>query len=83
MDSRFFMEDCPSSVSIVGKSKAMMQTLRMVRLVAQSNCNPVLIVGETGTGKELLPVQFIFSATRPAEICSHQLCGSDSQLARK
>jgi len=52
-DSRFFMEDCPSSVSIVGKSKAMMQTLRMVRLVAQSNCNPVLIVGETGTGKEL------------------------------
>jgi len=30
-----------------------MQTLRMVRLVAQSNCNPVLIVGETGTGKEL------------------------------
>jgi DNA-binding NtrC family response regulator len=53
VDSRFFMEDCPSSVSIVGKSKAMMQTLRMVRLVAQSNCNPVLIVGETGTGKEL------------------------------
>lgn len=52
-DSRFFMEDCPSSVSIVGKSKAMMQTLRMVQLVAHSNCNPVLIIGETGTGKEL------------------------------
>ncbi|HOK65234.1 MAG TPA: sigma-54 dependent transcriptional regulator [Anaerohalosphaeraceae bacterium] len=52
-DNRFFMEDCPSSVSIVGKSRAMMQTLRMIRLVAQSNCNPVLIVGETGTGKEL------------------------------
>jgi transcriptional regulator with PAS, ATPase and Fis domain len=52
-DTRFFMEDCPSSVSIVGKSRAMMQTLRMIRLVAQSTCNPVLIVGETGTGKEL------------------------------
>ncbi|MEJ5259300.1 MAG: sigma-54 dependent transcriptional regulator [Anaerohalosphaeraceae bacterium] len=52
-DARFFMEDCPSSVSIVGKSRAMMQTLRMIRLVAQSSCNPVLIVGETGTGKEL------------------------------
>jgi DNA-binding NtrC family response regulator len=50
---RFFIEDCPSSVSIVGKSRAIIQSLRMIRMVAQSACNPILIVGETGTGKEL------------------------------
>jgi DNA-binding NtrC family response regulator len=49
----FFSEDCPSSVSIVGKSPAIAKALKMIRLVAKSACNPVLIVGETGTGKEL------------------------------
>ena len=49
----FFIEDCPSSVSIVGKSPAVAKSLKMIRIVAQSQCNPVLIVGETGTGKEL------------------------------
>lgn len=52
-DDRFFIEDCPAAVSIVGKSQAMQRTIRMIRLVAQSACNPILIVGETGTGKEL------------------------------
>ncbi len=52
-DDRFFVEDCPPAVSIVGKSEAMQRTVRMIRLVAQSACNPILIVGETGTGKEL------------------------------
>jgi two-component system NtrC family response regulator len=51
--SRFFVEECPSSISIVGKSPAIAKSLRMIRIVAQSRCNPVLIVGETGTGKEL------------------------------
>ncbi len=50
---KFFAEDCPSSVSIVGKSPATARSLKMIRLVAASTCNPVLIVGETGTGKEL------------------------------
>jgi len=50
---KFFSEDCPACVSIVGKSRAMAKALRMIRLVASSSCNPVLIVGETGTGKEL------------------------------
>lgn len=49
----FFIEDCPSTISIVGRSQAMSKTLKMIRLVAQSCCNPVLIIGETGTGKEL------------------------------
>ncbi len=49
----FFFDDCPSCVSIVGRSEATAKTLRMTRLVARSSCNPVLIVGEIGTGKEL------------------------------
>jgi two-component system NtrC family response regulator len=51
--SRFFIKECPSSISIVGKSPAMAKLLKMIRIVSQSRCNPVLIVGETGTGKEL------------------------------
>ena len=49
----FFSSDCPPCISIVGKSHATAKALRMIRLVADSSCNPVLIVGETGTGKEL------------------------------
>ncbi len=63
----FFSEDCPSSVSIVGRSRSIYKSLKMIRLVASSSCNPVLIVGETGTGKEL--------AARALHILRH---GSDS-----
>ncbi|PKL50670.1 MAG: DNA-binding response regulator [Planctomycetes bacterium HGW-Planctomycetes-1] len=49
----FFVDDLAASVSMVGRSKAMLETLKMIRLVAESQCNPVLIIGETGTGKEL------------------------------
>jgi len=51
--SRFFAEDYAASVCMVGRSKAIVYTLKMIKLVATSRCNPVLIVGETGTGKEL------------------------------
>ncbi|MGD2093589.1 MAG: sigma-54 dependent transcriptional regulator [Phycisphaerales bacterium] len=51
--SRFFAEDIACSVSMVGRSTAILSTLRMIKTVAASQCNPVLIVGETGTGKEL------------------------------
>lgn len=51
--SDFFASECPTSVSIVGKSSAIKRTVRMIKTVALSACNPVLIVGETGTGKEL------------------------------
>ncbi len=51
--SRFFAEDLAGSVSMVGCSKAILNTLKMIKLVAASRCNPILIVGETGTGKEL------------------------------
>ena len=49
----FFAEDYAASVSMVGRSEAILNTLKMIKLVAASRCNPVLIVGETGTGKEL------------------------------
>lgn len=49
----FFADDLAASVSMVGRSKAALHTLKMIKLVAASQCNPVLIVGETGTGKEL------------------------------
>ena len=50
----FFPDDLASSVSMVGYSKAILETLNMIKLVAASRCNPVLVVGETGTGKELV-----------------------------
>ena len=68
-DDRFFIEDCPPAVSIVGKSPAIHRSIRMIRLVAQSTCNPILIVGETGTGKEL--------AAQAVHLLRH---GSDSKF---
>jgi transcriptional regulator with PAS, ATPase and Fis domain len=52
-DRRFFCESCPPDVPFVGRSEAAVKVLETIRLVAQSRCNPVLILGETGTGKEL------------------------------
>ncbi len=49
----FFADDFFALVSMVGHSKAILNTLKMIKLVAASQCNPILIVGETGTGKEL------------------------------
>jgi len=49
----FFAEDFAAQVSLVGHSDAIKHTLKITKLVAASRCNPVLIVGETGTGKEL------------------------------
>jgi len=51
--SVFFADDFAASVCMVGRSRAFVKTLAMIRLVAASRCNPVLIIGETGTGKEL------------------------------
>jgi len=50
---RFFAQGCPPDVQIVGQSEGIRKALEAIRLVAESPCNPVLIVGETGTGKEL------------------------------
>lgn len=50
----FFVNDLALAVSMAGKSKAITNTLKMTQLVASSRCNPVLVLGETGTGKELV-----------------------------
>lgn len=49
----FFADDLAASISMVGQSKSALDTLKIIKLVAASRCNPVLVVGETGTGKEL------------------------------
>jgi len=51
--SEFFVEDYAASIPLVGRSEAIINKLKMIKLVAASQCNPVLIIGETGTGKEL------------------------------
>ncbi|RPI58292.1 MAG: sigma-54-dependent Fis family transcriptional regulator, partial [Planctomycetaceae bacterium] len=52
-DGRFFSNECPPGVPFVGRSPSVVKTLETIRMVAQSRCNPILILGETGTGKEL------------------------------
>ncbi|MBN2136655.1 MAG: sigma-54-dependent Fis family transcriptional regulator [Sedimentisphaerales bacterium] len=52
-DDPFFADQLAAQIAIAGKSRAITNTLRIIRTVAASQCNPILIVGETGTGKEL------------------------------
>ncbi len=49
----WFLSPIAEQVGLAGKSPAMADTLKMIDLVAASNCDPVLIIGKTGTGKEL------------------------------
>ncbi|MCF7972283.1 MAG: sigma-54 dependent transcriptional regulator [Phycisphaerae bacterium] len=50
----FFLNDLASNAGAVGQSPAMKHTLKMVEVVGSSQCNPVLLVGDTGTGKEVV-----------------------------
>ncbi len=52
-DTEFFLDETAAAVGLAGRSPAVAQTLRMIQLVAASPCNPILIVGDTGTGKEV------------------------------
>jgi DNA-binding NtrC family response regulator len=49
----FFLNDLAASVTLAGQSTAVKNLLDMIEMVGSSRCNPVLIMGETGTGKEL------------------------------
>ncbi len=49
----YFLDDHAATVGMVGRSRSLHKTLKMLKLVAQSRCNPVLVLGETGTGKEV------------------------------
>jgi two-component system, NtrC family, response regulator HydG len=53
-DFQDVLPSCPPGVGLVGRSQAVARALEMTRIVAQSRCNPVLILGETGAGKELI-----------------------------
>lgn len=52
-DTVFFADELAASAGMVGKSKAICHTLKMIKVVASSQCNPILIIGPTGTGKEV------------------------------
>ncbi|MGE5294682.1 MAG: sigma-54 interaction domain-containing protein [Solirubrobacterales bacterium] len=52
-DAAFFHDETAAMVTLAGRSPAILKTLQMIQLVAASQCNPVLIVGDTGTGKEV------------------------------
>lgn len=49
----YFLDENAATIGMVGRSKAVKKTLGMIKIVAESRCNPVLILGETGTGKEV------------------------------
>ncbi len=49
----YFVNDRAAAVAMVGRSKAIRHALKMIELVAKSQCNPLLVLGETGTGKEI------------------------------
>ncbi len=50
----FFVNDLAATVGMVGQSQATRQTLKMIDTVAASQCNPILVIGPTGTGKEVV-----------------------------
>lgn len=49
----FFLPICPREVPIAGRSSGLSHALELAKVVSDSQCNPVLITGETGSGKEL------------------------------
>jgi len=51
--NQFFSEICPAGVPMVGHSRGIAQTLEKINLVAESGLDQILILGETGVGKEL------------------------------
>jgi DNA-binding NtrC family response regulator len=52
-DETYFVDDVAAAVAMAGRSPAVEKTLQMIELVAASQCNPVLVLGDTGTGKEV------------------------------
>ena len=49
----FFHDETAAAVKMAGRSPAIAKALHVIKLVAASRCNPILIVGDTGTGKEV------------------------------
>jgi two-component system response regulator HydG len=53
LDDEYFLDESAAAVALAGRSPAIRQALQMIKLVAASRCNPVLVTGDTGTGKEV------------------------------
>jgi DNA-binding NtrC family response regulator len=49
----YFIDETATAVALAGRSPAIAEALQMIKLVAASQCNPVLVAGDTGTGKEI------------------------------
>ncbi len=49
----YFVDATAAAVALAGRSPAIAEALQMIKLVAASQCNPVLVAGDTGTGKEI------------------------------
>ena len=49
----YFVDETATAVALAGRSPAIHHALQMIKLVAASRCNPVLVTGDTGTGKEV------------------------------
>ncbi len=64
---RFFVPECPAGVPMVGRSEGIREALKTIRLVAENQCNPAMIIGETGTGKELVAQAIHALREAPAE----------------
>ena len=56
-------EDQETKIRIIGKSQGMLRVMRHARLAASSD-STVLIIGENGTGKELLAKAIYYNSTR-------------------
>ena len=63
---RFFINEIANSVCMVGKSNSVNKTLELIKIISESQCNPILILGETGTGKELV-AKAIHNTKHPEE----------------
>ena len=49
----YFVDETAAAVALAGCSPAIHRVFQMIKLVAASHCNPVLVIGDTGTGKEV------------------------------
>ncbi len=50
----YFCQACPPPLPFVGRSPAVSELLEIVKIIGASGLNPILIMGETGTGKEMV-----------------------------
>ena len=53
--------------NIIGQSRAMREVVSLVRKVAESNANTILLQGESGTGKNLIARVIHYNSTRASE----------------